>query len=134
VRAITFMLVFLSATLYGFALTQPAFMSGEHEYSGWDCLTSGMFEIAAWFANPVLLIAWIVLLLRHWSGALIAAGALAAAISFTGLTPSRGELGELRAGYWLWMASIFVALITGFVVAIESIVEASRRSREGETA
>jgi hypothetical protein len=133
VRAITFMLVFLSATLYGFALTQPAFVSGDQTYLGLHCLKDGFGMLAAWWANPLLFIAWIVLACRHWSGTLFAVAALAFAISFTGLTPSRGEISELRQGYWLWMASIGVAVIAGFIVAIESIVEESRRSRAGET-
>ena len=127
------MLVFLSATLYGFALTQPALNSGDQAYTGWDCLRSGLLDMVAWYANPLLLFAWILILCRNWLGAPLAACSLTAAISFTGLTPSRGDLGELRLGYWLWMASISVALVAGLAVAIASVVEESRRTRETRT-
>lgn len=77
---------------------------------GWLGVPMGYFE---WFANPLLLIAWICLWIRkprHAIPLAVAACAIAVAFAFRDkiLVNEAGYIGRivsLDAGYWLWVAS-----------------------------
>jgi hypothetical protein len=90
---------------------------------GWLGLDLG-FEYVPWLANPLLFLAWILVLLRV---RLVAVGsamrALALGIAFLGVTTldvsSDGpvEITGYGEGYWLWLASMAVALVAAMLSA-----------------
>jgi hypothetical protein len=88
----------------------------------------GIGETFAWFANPMLLLTWILVWLRHGRFAIVTAF-LASAFSLSFLLSKqilcdegggRSPIIGYGAGYWLWIASIAVALISAGAAVIES--------------
>jgi hypothetical protein len=86
----------------------------------------GYLSMAAWWANPALLIAWIALFFgaRHYA-VLWSAVSLVLGLSFLlfhllpifrilpggGMAPD-GEVTGVGLGYWLWLTSIAVCLLS----------------------
>jgi hypothetical protein len=92
---------------------------------GWMGLIDGYYE---WLANPALLAAWLLMILgsRRGTGILMGLVSLGFALSFLRLKqlPAPGDTGAIdkitgyAIGYWLWIASIAVALIGCVVIQI----------------
>ncbi len=115
----------LSVFLFAASLTQDAFcVSGIcSDWPGWSILLFGVLSSqASWFANPLLLAAWIAALFARRVPALIlsvAALALGASFMFetTVITNEAGMANPvtgLREGYWLWLASMAMAVFAAF--------------------
>ena len=92
-------------------------------FFGWTMLDRG-HEYLAWLANPLLFLGWILVLLRlRLPAAGSAMGALAFGIAFLGATTvdvsSDGpvEITGYKEGYWLWLASMAVALVAAVLSA-----------------
>ncbi|MGO1003293.1 hypothetical protein [Lysobacter sp. CA196] len=76
----------------------------------------GVFE---WYANPALFLSWLLLWKKHFiAGGIFAAAALATAGAFLFrheiIVNEAGHSGAIISkdiGYWLWIASIAIALI-----------------------
>ncbi|MFL6660520.1 MAG: hypothetical protein ACJ8GW_20710 [Massilia sp.] len=156
-RTYTTFCLLLSIALFALSLALPAFSSssGGH-YPGAQALVVGMVEailgffmtlvhpssfgesvpLLSWFANPLLLLAWIgivaskpplaritsVLALVFW------ALFLAARSIPTGSTSLEGI--RTGIGYWVWFASILVALVASFGVEQEQPAPKGRTERE----
>jgi hypothetical protein len=98
-------------------------------YHGWAALVWGVTGVPSgganltWLANPVLLFAWLVVLIgvRRVSVAFcLLAFAIAATFAVTQTVTTSpyggaGELLSLGVGYWLWLASIGTALIAAIL-------------------
>lgn len=77
---------------------------------GWVGLFFGVFN---WFANPALLLAWILHVVKRYEAATLAAGAaFLLMIGFLFRTtivsseaPTYSRITGLGAGYWLWVAA-----------------------------
>lgn len=115
----------LSVILFAASLTQDAFcVSGIcSDWPGWSILLFGALSgQASWFANPLLLAAWIAALFARRVPALILSGAaLALGVSFmfetTVITNEAGMANPvtgLREGYALWLASMVAATVAAF--------------------
>jgi len=115
----------LSVILFAASLTQDAFcVSGIcSDWPGWSILLFGALSgQTSWFANPLLLAAWIAALLARRMPALILSGAaLALGASFmfetTVITNEAGMANPvtgLREGYALWLASMAAATVAAF--------------------
>jgi hypothetical protein len=92
---------------------------------GWICLLLG-FEYLPWFANPVFVLGVIFLLLKRFSLAL-AASALSAILAITTLCIREAPYNEAGhtasvigygAGFYLWLASISVLLLTSLLATL----------------
>ena len=115
----------LSVFMFAASLTQDAFcVSGIcSDWPGWSILLFGVLSSqASWFANPLLLAAWIAALFARRVPALIlsvAALALGASFMFetTVITNEAGMANPvtgLREGYWLWLGSMAMAVFAAF--------------------
>jgi len=115
----------LSVILLVASLTRDAFcVSGIcSDWPGWSILLFGALSgQASWFANPLLLAAWIAALFGRRVPALIlsvAALALGASFMFetTVITNEAGmsnPVTGLREGYALWLASMAMAAVAAF--------------------
>lgn len=122
---ITRVALVLSVILFAASLTQDAFcVSGIcSDWPGWSILLFGALSgQASWFANPLLLAAWIAAFFARRMPALILSGAaLALGASFmfetTVITNEAGmsnPVTGLRAGYALWLASMAIATVAAF--------------------
>jgi hypothetical protein len=137
--AVCFLL--LSLALYMSSLFQTAFcldptgLQGNPAtdcFHGWAALVWGGIGVVSaaanltWLANPILLFAWLVILVgvRRVSIAFcLVAFAIAATFAATQTVtrpPSTAELRDaallsLGVGYWLWLASIATALIAAIL-------------------
>jgi hypothetical protein len=102
-----------------------AFVAGTETYVGFGALFDGMLGVLfasnvnwPWFANPALFVAWLLLLFRLATAAAIFSGAaLVAALYFLAFPQVMNNEGgvvvsvsRLDLGYWLWLASIVLAL------------------------
>jgi len=75
------------------------------------------YQVHEWLANPLLLLAWILMFARNYKGAAITAlAATLVAASFLlreniviSEAPTYGRVLGYHAGYWLWLASPAVA-------------------------
>jgi len=130
----------LGASILLFALCMPmdavCIEGACHDWQGWSALSLGWYEIAwlgkispvvslAWLANPVLLVAWVLLLLRFWRAAAWAGTvATVMALGFSlgtrivmtdwgGTSPITGH----PAGYWVWVLSTAFAAAAGVLGA-----------------
>ena len=133
-RSAPFLLI--SVALFLISLSQPAMLlDGSPTGDRWECLVLlcmgwiGVFGgVFAWLANPALAIAWIFLLLRknrHAAVSLIISLGFALTFLFekhwerdTSGTNTANITGH-GIGYWLWIASIVVAL-TGALFAMKT--------------
>lgn len=114
----------LSVILFAASLTQDAFcVSGIcSDWPGWSILLFGVLGHSSWFANPLLLASWIAALFsRRLPALILALAAIGLAGSFmfetTVITNEAGMANPvtgLREGYWLWLASIGMAVIAAF--------------------
>jgi hypothetical protein len=95
--------------------------------TGWLGVTIGGFS---WLANPLLGAAWLCLLLKRDVRAAFAAGAatiLASAFFFQSsiVVDEAGTVGRISGvgrGYWLWLASMAIALAAACVPPMRSAV------------
>lgn len=147
----TFVLISLLTFLA--SLTQPGFYGGHHPETGFGLLLIGVLGVFdgkfAWFANPVLLIAWITLWRspkrcpgRDLKLALVALGL---GLSFLLHTTTFNGIGfaENRPpvpivgyglGYWLWIGSIATVVIGSLVAAfLRTASEGRPGVSEGQT-
>ncbi len=93
---------------------------------GFVCLFFG-WSYLAWYANPVLLGAVVAhLLKRDWIALILAAGALALALSTLTIDEMlRDESGNkepvagYQIGFYLWLGSIAVILVSSLVMGIK---------------
>jgi serine/threonine protein kinase len=114
-------LLAFTAALYGLSFLLPAYrfytswdrgpsdrgwLAADSNSYGWDCFRDAWrFQYPCWYANPVLWVGWILLLLRKWLWAgLMALGALALGMSVW----SPFSQSSYLFGYWLWGASMAV--------------------------
>jgi hypothetical protein len=80
---------------------------------GWLGLLSGTI---AWFANPLLISAWVLFWLRrYWIALALGVAALFCALSFLNVdtvvvseAPTFAKVTGYGLGYWLWIASMMV--------------------------
>jgi hypothetical protein len=123
-----------SVAMFAWSLIGPAFYqdstgsaSGEAGLEGWFLLAVGYYGIVfgsiAWFANPALCAAWLLLLLKQprWAAA-SAATAVALGLSSLLLQEySNGNahhrISHYSAFYWLWIGSAAVVFLGGLVLA-----------------
>ena len=136
-RVVSF--VIASVVLFVASLTQPAMhLDGSKTGKQWECLLLlfigwiGVFDrIYAWLANPTLVVGWMFLLVR-WNRCAAATliFSLGLALSFLRETRwKRDESGSNTSaitghgvGYWLWVASIAIALAGSlFAVVFERV-------------
>ena len=117
-------LLILSLLLFVASLTQPAFYIDREDYDAWSngfgLLVSGWAGAlatdggaTAWFANPLILLAWILFSKFEKTATVLAIGAAAFAISFLSVeqvisseAPTYSKITEIKLGYWLWLYSI----------------------------
>lgn len=126
-RTVT-LLVGLSILLFLVSLSQKAYHIDTDDHpTHWDGLAlllvgwAGLFQgVFAWLANPALFVAWILLLSRRRRTLAVyfSIAAVALALSFLLhrkiLRNEAGDYGTIVGyclGYWLWTASMFVALV-----------------------
>lgn len=137
-KKIKFAVLSLSILLFLISLTQPAYYIDGQEYDAWansfGLLMIGWFGALcggaglAWFANPLILLAWILYfkknLLSVWMAAL-ASGFSASFLCFSKVisseAPTYSTITERKAGYWLWLTSILIfALLATVTLVIEN--------------
>lgn len=134
--------LFASILLYSVCLAFPAYSVEGPEGPrvvhsllelaiGWLGIFYGIFD---WLANPLLLLTWILLALRHYKRAVAAAFAstIFAAFFFARTTiviseaPTYGRILSYHTGYWLWLASSILALLTSYF-ALKVLKESVKR-------
>jgi hypothetical protein len=126
-------LLILSILLFVASLFLDAFYTSQENPRSWSlgfgllvCGWLGLFDgIVAWLANPLLLAAWILLLLRWPRGIwplVFAVAALALALSFLRVDDLMVDEAGGRAmvtgygpGYWVWMSSMLVACVAALL-------------------
>lgn len=111
----------LSVILFAASLTQDAFcVSGIcSDWPGWSILLFGALGHTSWFANPLLAASWIAALFaRRLPALILSLAALGLAGSFlfeTSVITNEAGMANpvtgLREGYWLWLASMAMAVI-----------------------
>jgi hypothetical protein len=97
---------------------------------GWLGLLSGTI---AWFANPLLIAAWVLFRLRrYWIALALGVAALFCALSFLNVdtvvvseAPTFAKVTGFGLGYRLWIASMIV-ITAGSVLALLGLVRDSR--------
>lgn len=115
----------LSVILFAASLTQDAFcVSGIcSDWPGWSILVFGALSgQASWFANPLLLAAWVAALFaRRMPALILSAAALALGASFmfeTSVITNEAGMSNpvtgLREGYALWLASMAMSAVAAF--------------------
>ena len=114
----------VSVTLFAASLMQEAFcVSGIcSDWPGWSILLFGALGHTSWFANPLLLASWIAALFARRIPALflsLAALGLGGSFMFeTSVITNEAGMANpvtgLREGYWLWLASMVLAVIAAF--------------------
>ncbi len=126
-------LLVLSLSAYALCMAFDAFLIDGPEPSAWSSpfmlLLFGWMGIfggaVAWFANPLLLASWILLVCGLSRVALwIAGGALLTGLSFLTIdslliseAPTFAHITRLGAGYWLWLVSMGLAMVAGLARA-----------------
>lgn len=117
----------LSVGLYVISLPMTAFVTENISYVGFGALFDGILGVLfasgvnwPWFANPALFVAWLFLLFRAatTAAAIFSGAALVAAVYFFAFPRVMNNEGgvvvrvsSLELGYWLWLASIVLALV-----------------------
>jgi hypothetical protein len=141
-------LVALSVLIFLACLPWDAFCQNGQcsSWPGWSILLFGWMSIPlapdslanlAWLANPALVVAWVATLAREKAFAIAASAvALALAASFMlardVVTNSGGfsfPITGYRMGYWVWLASMTVALIAAIRMIFEKRPIAAARER-----
>jgi hypothetical protein len=97
---------------------------------GWLGLLSGTI---AWFANPLVIAAWVLFALRrYWFALALGVAASFCALSFLNVdsvvvseAPSFAKITGFGLGYWLWAASM-VATTIGCALALAGLVRDAR--------
>jgi UDP-N-acetylmuramyl pentapeptide phosphotransferase/UDP-N-acetylglucosamine-1-phosphate transferase len=131
---LSFFVMIASVLLFAVSLTQDGYYIARDGFDkadpAWGLLLIGwlgMGETLAWFANPMLLAAWLLTWRKQGIPAIVAASlALVLSLSFL-LTDkilcdeagNRSPIIGYGYGYWLWIASIVVA----FVAAVATFSE-----------
>ncbi len=91
----------------------------------------GFDVLPYWLANPLLFGAWFALFRGSRLSAYWAVGAMGIAVMFTmnvlGNDPSKNSGTWPKEGYWLWMISIGLATIAGFMLVFAKPVPQSPR-------
>lgn len=132
-RSVAIFAAGLSILLFFFSLFLPAF----GQWPGIWALSLGWFEMAvlprvgpfvalAWVANPLILGCWGTLLTGAYRTALmlsatafiLAAGFLFGAVVLVSESGEASPIGPRGAGYALWLASMFIALLGSVCVAL----------------
>lgn len=136
--SLRWLLLGISVISYLLSLTQDTFCSGGscHGWPGWGVLVMGWLEPVslaavgpfvafAWYANPLLVASWICCGPVRWRTGSICLAALACLLSSLFLLGNRVDTSEAcisheitgyAAGYWLWMFSSWLALLSAFLV------------------
>lgn len=135
----------VSILLYGIALAVPAVglkwyatintPSGKEKilsdsidfHTGWFCLVDGYFVLPYWLANPCLFGAWFALFRGSRLSAYWASGAVMFSVMFTVNSINDPPTTFFREGYWLWMISIGLATIAGFMLVFAKPVPQTPR-------
>jgi hypothetical protein len=122
-------LIAASVVLFLVSLTQTGFYLGEEERDdspGWLIILIGWLAVfthdsVAWLANPLLLLTWFAALIvgSRRAAIVLAAASTLLALSFLfcesmSLGP-RPKVITLGPGYWIWLASIAVALVASMM-------------------
>lgn len=134
--------LFASILLYSICLAFPAYNvegpEGPRDVHsllelaiGWLGIFYGILD---WLANPLLLLTWILLALRHYKRAVAAAFAstffaacfLARTTVVISEAPTYGRILSYHVGYWLWLASSIMALLTS-CFALKALKESVKR-------
>jgi hypothetical protein len=97
---------------------------------GWLGLLSGTI---AWFANPLLIAAWVLFWLRrYWIALALSVAALFCALSFLNVdtvvvseAPTFAKVTGFGLGYWLWIAGMIVITL-GSGLALLGLVRDAR--------
>lgn len=120
--------------LFILACATPAISFSQHGetgfWLGWGMLPFGWLGLfgggephpqIGWYANPILLVAWVMLLLGKWKGSIVL-GLLALAIGLTSFSLRSMDIGidfpsvlsdiKLGIGAYLWLASM-LAIVLG---------------------
>lgn len=128
--------VTLSVTLFVISLTQDGFYTGAHNpWPGWNILLTGWLELmylkVNWFANPVLLLAYFFMLIKQYGLAAIASlTSVIFAASFlarkTIVMDTISHITGYGIGYWLWLASFIIMLLSSLYLFYVSRREVSR--------
>ena len=137
----------LSLAVYAGSFYFDAFTIEGPEQSAFACpsmlLFFGWFGIfggaVAWFANPILFMSWIFLLFGMSRTAFWLAGAaLLTALTFLNIdtiliseAPTFRRVTGIGAAYWLWLASMGLAMAAGLTRAI---AQAAARRTSKQTA
>lgn len=128
------LLHYLSLLLFFASLALPAFHSDKGVQPGWGALIIGWFPAAfgvftgahntsewlgtlAWFANPLLMLAWLFLAMKkRWVGLVLTLVTIATGSLFfqlkTIIVPENGTLNQVvpEIGCYIWLAAMGVAL------------------------
>ncbi len=132
-RARSTWLTFVSIALFVAAMPLPSFcVDGSCDaWTSSSVLIFGWVEMLVypsagviWLANPLLLGAWLAVLVKfRWVGLVFAAAALVTALAFMGISEvvtsesgATGSVTGLAAGYVLWTASCALACIAALSV------------------
>lgn len=138
VRTAEWLFLAVSVCLFLASLTQDGFyLAGENPRAwapciglllvGWIAVFAGVF---AWLANPALFVAWILLCFRstRYASLVMATISAAFALSFLAhqeiLANENGGTSKITGyglGYWLWLASIFAAIVGSLVAVIRAV-------------
>lgn len=103
------------------------------DWQGWGILAFGGMLLASadsnivWLANPILFLAWIMVLLnRRLVAVLLSLGALViglAFLSFKSVVTNEGgiqmPITGYKAGYWVWLASMGVTAVSALLIRPE---------------
>jgi len=137
-------IVLASVVLFAVCLTQDGFyIEGANPRAwasalylfliGWLGLLSGTI---AWFANPLLIAAWVLFWLRrYWIALALGAAALFCALSFLNVdtvvvseAPTFAKVTGFGLGYWLWITSMIV-ITAGSGLALLGLVRDARAEK-----
>ena len=91
-------------------------------------IIKGYFAGNSWWANPVILAVWILLLLRIRAPAIVLSGvamSLGASFLFVKVVPGGTSADSViigvGTGYWLWMGSMAIALLGALLLPQEKV-------------
>lgn len=127
---------YLGLLLFFASLALPAFHSDKGELPGWGALIIGWFPTAfgvftgahnssewlgtlAWFANPLLMLAWLFMAMRkRWAGLVLALATVGTGCLIfqlkTVIVPENGTLNQVvpEMGCFVWLAAMAVAVLS----------------------
>lgn len=122
----------ISVALFIFSLTQKCYCTTTQcgdsimvFLLGWSALISGGAGIA-WLANPLLILAWIMLNKNLKFAMVLSVFAMLLSLSFLlfdSIVDNEGggahQITSYKAGYWLWVASNITMLIATFTLMLK---------------